>query len=108
MVLMSGRHIMATASIPLEVALVDETERLTGSRKTGSFAAIKSLMSAPLLGVQTYIFMWVIAAYGYDQDASTQNDSAQLGIQVATCRHSHRAGDDWNSRFSILGLHQAR
>src|SRR5699024_2126117 len=33
MVLMSGRHIMATAGIALEAALVDDNERATGTRK---------------------------------------------------------------------------
>lgn len=84
MVLMSGRYIMATAGIALEAALVDDNERATGTRKTGSFAALKSLMSAPVIGIQTSIFMWIIAAYGYDQHAEVQSESAQLGIKIAT------------------------
>lgn len=83
-VLMSGRYIMSTAGIPLEAALIDENERLTGTRKTGSFAAIRALLSAPLIGVQTSLFMWIIAAAGYDQNAEIQSESAQFGIRIAT------------------------
>ena len=83
-VLMSGRYIMSTAGTPLEAALIDENERLTGTRKTGSFAALRALMSAPLIGSQTALFLWIIAAYGYDQNADVQTESAQFGIRIAT------------------------
>ncbi len=83
-VLMSGRYIMLTAGAPLEAALVDENERMTGTRKTGSFAALRALMSAPVLGMQTTLFLWLIAAFGYDQNAAIQSESAQLGIRIAT------------------------
>lgn len=84
MVLMSGRHTMATAGVALEAALIDDNERTTGTRKTGSFAAVRALMSAPVIGTQTTIFMWIIAYYGYDQKAEIQSESAQLGIKIAT------------------------
>ncbi|PKI92074.1 hypothetical protein CW368_04325 [Actinomycetales bacterium SN12] len=83
-VLMSGRHIMMTAGAPLEAALVDENERNTGTRKTGSFAALRALMSAPLIGSQTALYLWLISAFGYDQNAEVQSESAQLGIRLAT------------------------
>jgi GPH family glycoside/pentoside/hexuronide:cation symporter len=83
-VLMSGRHIMMTAGAPLEAALVDENERTTGTRKTGSFAALRALMSAPLIGSQTALYLWLISAFGYNQGAEVQTESAQLGIRVAT------------------------
>lgn len=83
-VLMSGRHIMMTAGAPLEAALVDENERITGTRKTGSFAALRALMSAPLIGSQTALYLWLISAFGYDQGAEVQSESAQLGIRIAT------------------------
>lgn len=83
-VLMSGRHIMMTAGAPLEAALVDENERATGTRKTGSFAALRALISAPLSGSQTALFLWLISAFGYDQGAAVQSESAQLGIRIAT------------------------
>jgi GPH family glycoside/pentoside/hexuronide:cation symporter len=83
-VLMSGRHIMMTTGAPLEAALVDENERATGTRKTGSFAALRALISAPLSGSQTALFLWLISAFGYDQGADVQSESAQLGIRIAT------------------------
>lgn len=83
MVLMSGRYIMTTAGIALEAALIDENERLSGTRKTGSFAALRAIMSAPMVGTQTTIFMFIIAYYGYNQNAELQTESAQMGIRIA-------------------------
>lgn len=83
MVLMTGRYAISTAGVALEAALVDDNERLTGTRKTGSFASLKALMSAPVTGTQTTIFMWIIAAYGYDQNAEVQTETAQIGIRIA-------------------------
>lgn len=84
LVLMTGRHVMSTAGVALEAALIDDNERATGTRKTGSFAALRALMSAPVTGAQTTIFMAIISAYGYDQLAEVQSASAQLGIRIAT------------------------
>ncbi|WP_139417233.1 MFS transporter [Agromyces laixinhei] len=84
LVLMSGRQIMMTAGSPLEAALIDENERTTGTRKTGSFASLRALLSAPLIGIQTALFMWIISAFGYDQLAEVQSETAQLGIRIAT------------------------
>lgn len=83
-VLMSGRYIMTTSGVPLEAALIDENERTTGTRKTGSFVALRALLSAPVIGVQTSLFLWIIAGFGYDQNADVQSSSAQFGIRVAT------------------------
>ncbi|MDT0157861.1 MFS transporter [Microbacterium sp. ARD32] len=83
-VLMSGRQIMMTAGAPLEAALIDENERLTGTRKTGSFTALRAILSAPLIGTQTALFLWLISAFGYDQNAQVQTEAAQFGIRFAT------------------------
>lgn len=83
-VLMSGRYMMSTAGVPLEAALIDDNERATGTRKTGSFAALKALMAAPVTGSQMAIYMAIISAYGYDQLAQTQDATAQFGIRLAT------------------------
>ncbi|NHB85505.1 hypothetical protein G7085_15190 [Tessaracoccus sp. HDW20] len=79
MFIMTGRYTIMTAGVALEGALVDDNERLTGTRKTGSFASLRALLSAPLIGTQTTLFMWIIAAYGYDQTATVQSESAQWG-----------------------------
>lgn len=83
-VLMSGRYTMSTAGIALDGALIDDNERATGVRKTGSFIALRALLAAPVIGTQTAIFMWVISAYGYDQNAELQSETAQFGIRMAT------------------------
>ena len=41
-------------------------------------------MSAPLAGIQTALFMWIIAAFGYNQHAEVQSASAEFGIRFAT------------------------
>ncbi|XBH20524.1 MFS transporter [Jonesiaceae bacterium BS-20] len=84
MFLMSGRYIMTTAGVALEGALIDDNERMTGTRKTGSFASLKALMSAPVTGTQLSIFLWIIAAYGYDPNLDVQTEAAQAGIRFAT------------------------
>src|SRR5699024_10529778 len=83
-VLMTGRYVMSTAGVALEAALIDDNERATGTRKTGSFAALRALMSAPVTGAQMAIFMGIISAYGYDQHAEVQTEAAQFGIRLAT------------------------
>ena len=83
-VLMSGRYIMVTAGTPLEAAMIDQNEQETGTRKTGTFTALRALMSAPLAGIQTALFMWIIAAFGYNQHAEVQSASAEFGIRFAT------------------------
>lgn len=82
--IMTGKHVMTTAGVALEAALIDDNERQTRTRKTGSFAAIRALLSAPVAGAQTAIFMGIITAYGYDQLAEVQSETAQLGIRIAT------------------------
>ena len=82
--IMSGRHVMTTAGVALEAALIDDNERRTGTRKAGSIAALRALMSAPVTGGQTALFMGIITAYGYNQLADVQDPTAQFGIRVAT------------------------
>lgn len=84
MFIMTGRYMMTTAGVALEGALVDDNERITGTRKTGSFASLRALMSAPIIGTQTTIFLWIIAAFGYDQSLEVQTETAQWGIRFAT------------------------
>lgn len=84
MFLMSGRYIMTTAGVALEGALIDDNERMTGTRKPGSFASVRALMSAPVTGTQMSIFLWVIAAYGFDPSLEMQTEAAQAGIRFAT------------------------
>lgn len=82
--LMTGKHIITTAGVAIDAALIDDNERTTGTRKTGSFAAIRAILSAPLSGAQMTIFLAVIAHFGYDQAADVQTATAQFGIRVAT------------------------
>ena len=47
-------------------------------------AALRALMSAPVTGGQTALFMGIITAYGYNQLLDVQDGTAQLGIRIAT------------------------
>ncbi|ACQ80510.1 major facilitator superfamily MFS_1 [Beutenbergia cavernae DSM 12333] len=84
LLIMFGRYTMSTAGAPLEAALIDENEMLTGTRKTGLFASVRALLSAPVAGAQLAIFMAIIGAFGYDGTAPEQSAGAVLGIRVAT------------------------
>ncbi len=75
---------MTTADVALEAALIDDNERQTGTRKAGSIAALRALMSAPVTDGQTALFMGIITAYCYNQPLEVQDTTAQLDIRIAT------------------------
>ncbi|NLG24086.1 MAG: hypothetical protein GX558_01915, partial [Clostridiales bacterium] len=82
--IMFGKYLASTAGGPLGAAIIDENEMLTGTRKTGLFAAVGAILSAPVGGLQMIIFTQIIAAYGYDAHAAVQSAQAMLGIRLAT------------------------
>ncbi len=55
--IMTGRYMMTTAGVALEGALIDDNERITGTRKTGSFASLRAIMSAPIIGGEATAFV---------------------------------------------------
>lgn len=81
--IMSGKHIVGTAGVALEAALIDDNERATGVRKAGTIAAVKALLGAPLTGAQMVIFMGIISAGGYVEQAREQSDAAKEAIRFA-------------------------
>lgn len=82
--IMIGKYTMNTGAAPLNAALVDENERLTGERKPGLIGALLALISAPAISTQTMIFMGILTAFGYNKDLPVQTEQAMLGIRVGT------------------------
>ncbi|NLW19908.1 MAG: hypothetical protein GXY84_00830 [Clostridiales bacterium] len=82
--IMAGKYLMSTGGVPLGAALIDENERLTGTRKPGLIGALLALIAAPALSSQLMIFMGILQAFGYDVKAPTQTQQAMLGIRVGT------------------------
>lgn len=81
--IMGGRQIAGTAGVALDAALIDDNERATGSRKTGSIAAVRALLTAPVAGIHMVIFMSIITAGGYDQSLDVQSEQTQQAIRLA-------------------------
>jgi len=79
-----GRYVASTAGGPLGAAIIDENERLTGTRKTGLFAAVSAILAAPVGGLQMILFMGILKATGYQEQAAVQSAEAVMGIRVAT------------------------
>lgn len=82
--IMLGKYLMTTGAAPLGAALVDENERLTGTRKPGLVGALLALIAAPALSSQLMIFMGILESFGYDKEAPVQSAQAMLGIRVGT------------------------
>lgn len=82
--IMAGKYTMTTGSAPLGAALIDENERLTGTRKPGLIGALLALIAAPAISTQTMIFMGILTAFGYDANLAVQSEQAMLGIRVGT------------------------
>lgn len=82
--IMLGRQMNITARAPLDAAVIDENERLTGTRKPGLFGAVNAILLAPIGGLQLIIFTSIIDKYGFIAGGGAQSASAILGIRIAT------------------------
>lgn len=82
--IMAGKYWMSAAGTPLSAALVDENERLTGTRKTGLISALLALIAAPALSVQQMILLGIMERFGYEGQAAVQSSRALLGIRIGT------------------------
>lgn len=78
-----GRQVSETVQFPFNSMVIDENERLTGTRKPGLFIAINSILSAPMSGLQLVIFMWIIEQYGFQTGGGVQTEAAIEGIRIA-------------------------
>ncbi|GIP53036.1 MULTISPECIES: MFS transporter [Paenibacillus] len=73
-----------TAVSPVGALIIDENERTSGVRKTGLFNGLFAIFTVAFSSLQTVIFMSVIGAFGYDGLATSQSETAVLGIRIAT------------------------
>jgi GPH family glycoside/pentoside/hexuronide:cation symporter len=78
-----GRYTASTAGGPLGAAIIDENERITGTRKTGLFGAVSALLLAPVGGLQMILFMGILKATGYAEGTGLQSAEAVMGIRLA-------------------------
>lgn len=82
--IMMGKYMMGTGGAPLSAALIDENERLTGTRKTGLITSLLALIAAPAISTQLMIYMGILQLFGCDATAKVQSAQAMLGIRVGT------------------------
>lgn len=83
--IMGGRYMISTACAPLSAALIDENEKLTGTRRPGLISAVLTLLTAPSMSAQLAIYMWILDFFGYDADLKIQTARAMMGIRIGTC-----------------------
>lgn len=81
---MMGKYLMSTAGVPLGAAIIDENERLTGTRKTGLIGSLLALIAAPALSIQQMLLLSIMERFGYNGDLAVQSESAVLGIRIGT------------------------
>lgn len=81
--ILMGRQVNETVQYPLTALVIDENEKLTGTRKPGLLTAINSLLFAPISGIQLVIFMNIINRYGFQEKTSIQTAQAIEGIRIA-------------------------
>ena len=63
--------------------VVDYDETKTGKRREASYAGIQAIFQKPAISLAPAVFLWIILAFGFNEAASTQTPTAQLGIILA-------------------------
>jgi GPH family glycoside/pentoside/hexuronide:cation symporter len=63
--------------------VVDYDELQTGKRREATYAGIEALVQKPAISIAPAIFIWVILAFGFNENATKQTANAQLGIMLA-------------------------
>lgn len=82
--IMAGKYLMTTAAAPLSAALIDENERLTGTRKTGLITSLLTLIAAPTLSIQQLLLLGIMERFGYNGTLLQQSAEALMGIRIGT------------------------
>jgi len=81
---MAGKYLMGTAGAPLSAALIDENERLTGTRKTGLITSLLTLIAAPTISIQQMLLLGIMERFGYNGALLQQSAEALMGIRIGT------------------------
>jgi len=62
--------------------IVDYDETRTGKRRETTYSGINALLTKPAISLANWLFLLIIAFFGFDSEQQTQNFSAQLGIMI--------------------------
>ncbi|MFW9897638.1 MAG: MFS transporter [Candidatus Thorarchaeota archaeon] len=63
--------------------VIDFDETRTGKRRETSYGGMNAVIEKPAISIANWIFLFVIAYFGFQAKAQTQSKNAQLGIMIA-------------------------
>ena len=64
---------------------IDHDEVLTGKRRETSYSGVNALITKPAVSLAPWLFLLIIDAFGFDNQAAIQTKNAQLGIMIGFC-----------------------
>jgi GPH family glycoside/pentoside/hexuronide:cation symporter len=76
----SGYYLMAQM---IFADIADYDEILTKRRRETTYTGVQSLIQKPAISLAPAVFLWVILAFGFNENATRQTANAQLGIMLA-------------------------
>ncbi|MCJ7647887.1 MAG: MFS transporter, partial [Candidatus Lokiarchaeota archaeon] len=62
--------------------VIDYDEIRTKKRRETSYAGVNALLTKPAVSIAPWLFLTIIAFFGFDNEAATQTPDAQLGIMI--------------------------
>ena len=62
---------------------IDYDEILTGKRRETSYSGVNALLTKPAVSIGPWLFLTIISAFGFDNEAVVQTSHAQIGIMLA-------------------------
>ncbi|MFX0073696.1 MAG: MFS transporter, partial [Candidatus Hermodarchaeota archaeon] len=68
---------------PIVADIIDFDETITGKRRETSYAGMNAVIEKPAISLANWLFLIIIASYGFKDQATTQSSQAQLGIMIA-------------------------
>ena len=61
---------------------MDYDEIRTGKRREATYSGVEALITKPAISIANWLFLTVLAAYGFDQNTTNQSPRAENGIMV--------------------------
>jgi len=62
--------------------VIDYDEIRTKKRRETSYSGVNALLTKPAVSIAPWLFLSIIALFGFDNEATTQTPTAQLGIMI--------------------------
>ncbi|MBA7592870.1 hypothetical protein ES708_35069 [subsurface metagenome] len=62
--------------------VIDYDEIRTKKRRETSYSGVNALLTKPAVSIAPWLFLTIIAVFGFDNEAATQTPDAQLGIMI--------------------------